>query len=98
MSANAADIQAFVVIGQSGIGAPLLTPPSTEPNLQSGKSVFLIWLLMRRLVLGLPTVLQIQKCSAVLFRECGVSKFLCLDSVTVHHKLTFPRSSLSRIG
>jgi len=33
LSANAANIEAFVVTGQPGIGVPLLAQPSTEPNL-----------------------------------------------------------------
>jgi len=81
LAANAAHFDAFLVGGQSGIGPPLSSSPSTEPNLESGKTVFLIWLPMRRLTLKLPTVLQASEEFAILFHEGGTSKFTCPTQV-----------------
>ena len=41
--------------------------------------MFLIWLLMQRLALGLPTVLQVRENYAILFHESGTSRFQLLD-------------------
>ncbi len=48
---------------------------SADPNPQPGKTVFLIWLLVRRLTLRLPTALQIRPDEALLFHEGGTSIF-----------------------
>ena len=53
----------------------LLASPPAEPNLRSGKTFFLLWILIRRLALGLPTALQINRGYALLFHEDGVSQF-----------------------
>jgi hypothetical protein len=96
LSANADGIEAFLVTGQPGIGSPPLTPSSAEPNLQSGKTVFLILLLMQRLALGLPTVLQVERDYAVLFHERGTTRFLLLNSISAYMRLNSADSS-SRI-
>ena len=44
------------------------------PDVRSGKSVFLLLLLMRRLAYGLPTVLQVDPDSVILFHDQGVSQ------------------------
>jgi len=72
----------FVVNGQPGIGPPR-SPSivlSAQANITPGKSMFLLWLLMRRLALRLPTALQLNASYAILFHECGVSRFP-LDSL-----------------
>ena len=48
---------------------------SINPTPHSGKSLFLVWLLIRRLALRLPTALQIRSDEALLFHEGGVSLF-----------------------
>ena len=60
--ANTPYTSVFAVCGQPGIG--LL-----------GKSIFLLWLLIRRLALHLPTVLQVTTGRVILFHEAGVSEF-----------------------
>ena len=92
LSTNAAGIGAFIVTGHPGIGASPLTPSSIELDLYSGKSVFLILLLIRRLVLGLPTALQVEGGYAILFHEHGTSQFRHLDNAAIHMKLTTPSS------
>src|SRR6267154_3739576 len=62
---------AILVSGHPGIGSPPFPSLSVESNFQSGKSIFLIWVLMRRLVLGLPTALQFHSDFALLFHEGG---------------------------
>ena len=81
LSANAMNMDAFVVAGQPEIGSPSPSLSAVEPDLSVGKSVFLMWLLVRRLALGLPTALQVRKDHAVLFHEGGTSIFLELSDV-----------------
>ena len=88
---NKDEANAFVVAGQSGIGSPPLTPLLTAPNLRLGKSAFLLWLLMRRLALGLPTILQTHKGYAILFHEGGTFRFDDLDNPKVYNALEFSR-------
>jgi len=57
--------------------------------------VFLIWLLMCRLVLRLPTILQVEKDKVLLFHEGGVLRFLHPDKPCAG--LEFPRSSPCKI-
>jgi hypothetical protein len=61
----------FLVTGQPGIGS--FTPPPHCPwtDCLSGKSVFLLWLLVRRLAYELPTVLQVDQDQVILFHEGG---------------------------
>ena len=48
----------------------------------------MIWLLIRRLALGLPTVLQISQDYALLFHESGVCQFTDLDNHGAYDLLT----------
>ncbi|KAF9647700.1 hypothetical protein BDM02DRAFT_3129593 [Thelephora ganbajun] len=66
-------VDAFVVAGIPGIG----------------KSIFLMWLLMRRLALRLPTALQTTESYAILFHEGGVSP-LTLDNTVFYTRLPYP--------
>ena len=81
---------AFLVTGQPGIGLslPFLLPMGS--NIQSGKSVFLIWLLVRRLALGLPTALQYDKNFAILFHKDGVSQFADLKNHLTYSAFKYP--------
>jgi len=83
----------FLVTGQPGIGHPLTLHHFAEPDPQSGKSVFLIWLLMERLALGLPTALQTERNVALLFHDGGVTKFQNLDDPIHCEGSRFPTSS-----
>jgi hypothetical protein len=58
-----------------GLVRPPHLSPSADPNPESGKSLFLVWLLIRRLALRLPTAVQIRSDEALLFHEGGVSLF-----------------------
>ena len=49
---------------------------SAEPDPQSGKTFFLIWLLMQRLALKLPTALQLRDSYAIFFHAGGTFRFL----------------------
>ena len=59
--------------------------------------MFLAWLLVRRLALGLPTALQVRKKYAILFHERGTNGFKRLDVAFPYMKLGFPPRSLGRI-
>jgi len=97
LSANENGRDAFIVSGNPGIGSP---PPfsssvvtsSIGPNLESGKSIFLVWLLMRRLVLRLPTAIQVYPHFAILFHEGGISQFSDLQGPDTYGVLDFGRS------
>ncbi len=69
---------------------------SADPNPQSGKTIFLIWILVRRLTLRLPTVLQIRPHQALLFHENGISVFQDLIDNGTYLGLKFanPRSKI----
>jgi hypothetical protein len=70
---------------------PLFLRLSAEPNLESGKSVFFVWLPIRRLVLGLPTAIQVRPDFAILFHEGGISQFLLLEDIDAcYWGLDFP--------
>jgi len=70
------DAPGVVVTGQPGIGLSLSAWPRRDlRGLSLGKSVFLLRLLLRRLALKLPTVLQIRSSYALLFHEGGVKEF-----------------------
>ena len=64
---------------------------------QAGKSTFLIWFVVRRLCLGLPTELQVDRYSAVLFHADDTSRFQFLDNLIPHLELDHPPEGLSRI-
>jgi len=69
-----------------------------EPNTLAGKSAFLVWLLMRRLSLRLPTVLQVSSSYVILFHEGGVSELTHLDELTYYYELySSPDNRSSRI-
>ena len=95
--ANAWTRDVFFVTGHPGIGWASITPSPPESNLWPGKSVFLAWLLVRRLALGLPTALQVRKKYAILFHERGTNGFKRLDVAFPYMKLGFPPRSLGRI-
>jgi hypothetical protein len=52
--------------------------------------VFLCWLLIRRLALGLPTALQLDNPYALIFHQGGVSKFGNPSDPLAYHALAFP--------
>ncbi|KAF9779874.1 hypothetical protein BJ322DRAFT_347597 [Thelephora terrestris] len=56
-----------------------------------GKSFFLLWLLLRRLALGLPTVLQYNESCAFLFNKDGLSAFTHLCNPDVYSALNLSR-------
>jgi hypothetical protein len=62
---------------------------SVDPNPQSGKSLFLIWLLIRRLAFRLPTALQVERDKAILFHGGGTSIFNDLQDVVPYLELEF---------
>ena len=90
VSSSESSTGAFVVTGQSGIGLPPFSPLSAESNARSGKSLFLLWLLIRRLGLQLPTALQINRSYAILFHQGGVFEFTHLDWHPGYDVLFFP--------
>ena len=51
----------------------------------------MLWLLMRRLALGLPTVFQTHKGYAILFHEGGTFRFDDLDNPDTYNALKFSR-------
>ena len=98
LSANENGREAFIVSGNPGIGSPRHPSSSAaEPNFEAGKTIFLVWILMRRLVLGLPTAIQTYPHFAILFHEGGTSQFSDLESPDVYQGLRFGRSSHKRI-
>jgi hypothetical protein len=52
--------------------------------------MFLLWLLIHRLALGLPTALQIHSSYAILFHQGGVSQFKDPNDRLAYEKLGFP--------
>ena len=78
------------------VRSPLALSYSTPLILSSGKTVFFAWLLIRRLVLGLPTAMQFRDGLALLFHEKGTSRFIHLNVVR-YFKLTSPHRSPGRI-
>lgn len=57
----------------------------------------MIWLLLRRLSLQLPTILLYDPCGVVLFHEGGVSKFRSVDDRLFFAQWWFPPRSRARI-
>ena len=53
----------------------------------------MIWVLIRRLALGLPTALQISRRHALLFHEGGVCQFTDLENHKTYDSLLFPGPS-----
>jgi hypothetical protein len=96
LSASAKYVEAFLVSGQPGTGPPPLALSSAELDLQTGKSVFLMWLLMRRLALGLPTALQVRADCVMLFHEGGTSQFLFPERDIRYLGLKFPQIDCSK--
>ncbi len=87
--ANKSHCDAFIVTGHPGIGSPPFPSLSVEPNLESGKTVFLVWLLMRRLALELPTAIQVSSGQAILFHKHGTSQFSRLEKIETYRNLMF---------
>src|SRR5216684_2048546 len=69
---------------------------SADPDPQSGKTIFLLWVLLRRLTLRLPTALQIFPDEAVLFHEGGTAFFQNLTDSSTYLGLEFanPQSKI----
>ena len=68
-----------------------------NPDCCPGKSVFLLWLLVRRLAHGLLTALQLLTGEALLFHALGTSRFEDLNDVTHYQKLSVEPGSAERI-
>lgn len=86
-----------VIAGQPGIGLSLFCLASTgSQGLSSGKSVFLLYILLCRLAHKLPTVLHIRSSYALLFHEGGVKEFKQLGTYT-YNKLASEVGPLGRI-
>jgi len=81
--------QALVVTGQPGIGLSplLLSRRGVLVSISSGKSAFLLRLLLRRLALKLPTALHIRPGCALLFHKGGVKKFSMLGDGPSYNRL-----------
>jgi len=93
MAANEVGADVFMIAGHPGIGSsPTLTLTPTESNALLGKSVFLLWLLVRRLALGLPTVLQTHKDRAILFNQGKVFQLDDLNDPEAYTSLEFPHT------
>ena len=89
--ANENGHDAFIVSENPKIDLPPLLS-STEPNspnLESGKSIFLVWLLIQCLVLGLLTTLQIFPHFMILFHENEISQFLDFKDLETYQVLDF---------
>lgn len=97
LEANEEPVDAFVVTGQPGIGLFSLTLTLATPDLHLGKSVFLLWLLMRRLALGLPTVFQYRANHAILFHQGGTRSFRHLDDLSPYRGLKVPPLNHGRV-
>ena len=95
--ANRDHSDAILISGQPGIGSLPFPSLSVESNFQSGKTIFLIWLLMRRLVLGLPTALQINSDFALLFHEGGTSLFSTLRTLCPYEEFFNTSSPLAKL-
>ena len=87
----------ILVSGHPGIGSLAFPSLSVESNFQSGKTIFLIWVLMRRLVLGLPTALQFHSDFALLFHEGGTSRFSTLRRLSPYGKFFNTSSPLAKL-
>jgi len=97
LKANASKFDAFLVEGQSGIGPPLsFFIPVYGTSSLVGKSMFLFWLLMKRLSLKLPTALQVENGYAILFHDGGTSIFTSVTEAVGYIGLRFKDPS-SRI-
>ena len=88
---------ALLVIGQPGIGLSIFClAVKGSHRFSSGKSVFLLRILLRRLLLKLPTVLQFRPNHALLFYEGGVREFANLEDDSTYSKLK-PKDRLGEI-
>ena len=77
--------------GQPGLGlSPCCCTATIWSDLGSGKSVFLLLLLLRRLAAGLPTALQINSTYALLFYYGGVVNFTRLSEAAAYSSLDAP--------
>lgn len=90
-SANRPGTHVFVVCGQPEIGVFPSPPSLAESDIRSGKSVFVLYLLICRLVLELPTILQVTPFFVVLFHEGGVTQLTDLDNVDQYSAIRFPK-------
>ncbi len=85
------------IVGHPGIGSSAFLSLYAEPNLELGKSVFLLWLLMRRLVLELPTAVQLIPGQVILFHKHGTSQFSHLESIDTYRSLAFSSDPREKI-
>ena len=95
LSANEEGEDVFVVTGQPGIGLSLPLPrlPNLTFRQESLSSSLDLWVLMRRLALKLPTVVQVNHRDIVLFHEGGVSEFTDIDDPN-SYKLLMPHLAI----
>jgi len=92
------DYDAVVIAGQPGIGlSHFCSAAMGSLDILSGKSVFLVRTLLRRLALELPTALQIYPDHALLFYQGGVKEFVHLYSRAMYNCLSPEGGTLARI-
>ena len=88
----------LMITGQPGIGLiSLLFTHYQVLSLLLGKSVFLLYVLLCRLALKLPTALQTKPNQALLFYEKGVQEFTQLQRAPPYHTLASENDPLGRI-
>lgn len=96
--ANGGYCEGFIVSGHPGIGSPPFPSLSVEPNfLPSGKTIFLIWLFIGHIVLGLPTAIQVDPDDVFLFNEGGTSRFSNLHNLDSYMGFHFPSNLFARL-
>ncbi|KAF9646282.1 hypothetical protein BDM02DRAFT_3271061 [Thelephora ganbajun] len=89
---------ALLIVGDTGIGiSPFCLAITGSQGLSSGRSVFLLRTLLRRLALKLPTALQIEPNRALLFYQGGVKEFTQLNSGSAYNPLKSTHDPLGRI-
>jgi len=79
--------QLFLVNGTPGIGMVSFSLLIADDNFRLGKSVFLLWLLIRRLALELPTILHADDDYPILFHQGGVLKLTALTQPRLYDVL-----------
>ena len=87
----------FVVKGSPGIGTIPFSLLTAGDNISSGKSAFLLWLLVRRLERQLPTVLQVCGPDLILFCESGVYDLMQPGCLQHYVALAFPEDPTQKI-
>ena len=87
----------FLVKGSPGIGTIPFSLLTAGDNISSGKSTFLLWLLLRRLEHRLPTVLQVCGPDLILLCESGVYELMQPGRPQRYVKLAFLEDSTQKI-